>query len=292
MTLTRGDIKVDPVKFARSPAATSAISASPASTSGPTAAVAAAMKALKAQAGDKLAGIVLDLRNNPGGLLDQAIAVSNDFLDKGEIVSTRGRRPEDSRTLRGASPSGDLARGLPIVVLINGGSASASEIVAGALQDHHRAVLLGTRSFGKGSVQTVHAGARKAAAPSASPRRAITRRRAARSRPRASSPTSWSSRPRSRRSPLAETLHEADLKGALKNTDAGLGQARRMRRRRRHPPRRPLRPCRRRKRRRRRLPCRRAPRRWRSPKPPRSTSTPSAPTAITSSCARSICCTA
>jgi carboxyl-terminal processing protease len=102
----------------------------------------------------KLAGLVLDLRNNPGGLLDQAIAVANDFLDKGEIVSTRGRRSEEAQRYD-AKPPGDLTRGMPMVVLINGGSASASEIVAGALQDHHRAVLLGTRSFGKGSVQTI-----------------------------------------------------------------------------------------------------------------------------------------
>src|SRR5262250_2508573 len=112
-----------------------------------------AMKNLKQQAGNKLIGVVLDLRNNPGGLLDQAVAVSDAFLDKGEIVSTRGRRSEDAQRYN-ARP-GDIAAGLPLVVLINGGSASASEIVAGALQDHHRAVLLGTRSFGKGSVQTI-----------------------------------------------------------------------------------------------------------------------------------------
>jgi carboxyl-terminal processing protease len=112
-----------------------------------------AMKNLKQQAGDKLRGIVLDLRNNPGGLLDQAVAVANDFLDQGEIVSTRGRRPEDAQ--RYDARPGDLAKGLPLAVLINGGSASASEIVAGALQDHHRGVLMGTRSFGKGSVQTI-----------------------------------------------------------------------------------------------------------------------------------------
>src|SRR5271167_799025 len=112
-----------------------------------------AMKSLKQQAGGKLTGIVLDLRNNPGGLLDQAVAVSDAFLDKGEIVSTRGRRSDDAQRYN-ARP-GDDAAGLPMVVLINGGSASASEIVAGALQDHHRAILLGTRSFGKGSVQTI-----------------------------------------------------------------------------------------------------------------------------------------
>src|SRR5580692_1666849 len=112
-----------------------------------------ALKNLKQQAGNKLIGVVLDLRNNPGGLLDQAVAVSDAFLDKGEIVSTRGRRADDAQ--RYNAHSGDISGGLPIVVLINGGSASASEIVAGALQDHHRAILLGTRSFGKGSVQTI-----------------------------------------------------------------------------------------------------------------------------------------
>jgi carboxyl-terminal processing protease len=113
-----------------------------------------AIKNLKQQAGGKLIGVVLDLRNDPGGLLDQAVAVSNAFLDKGEIVSTRGRRSEDAQRYD-ARAGGDITRGLPVVVLINGGSASASEIVAGALQDHHRAILLGTRSFGKGSVQTI-----------------------------------------------------------------------------------------------------------------------------------------
>jgi carboxyl-terminal processing protease len=112
-----------------------------------------AIKNLKQQAGGKLLGVILDLRNDPGGLLDQAVAVSDAFLEKGEIVSTRGRRSEDAQRYN-ARP-GDIAAGLPIAVLINGGSASASEIVAGALQDHHRAVLLGTRSFGKGSVQTI-----------------------------------------------------------------------------------------------------------------------------------------
>jgi carboxyl-terminal processing protease len=102
---------------------------------------------------DKLKGYVVDLRNNPGGLLDQAIMVSDAFLDRGEIVSTRGRNAEETQRFN-AKP-GDLAKGKPIVVLINGGSASASEIVAGALQDHKRATVLGTRSFGKGSVQTI-----------------------------------------------------------------------------------------------------------------------------------------
>ncbi len=102
---------------------------------------------------DKLKGYILDLRNNPGGLLDQAISVSDAFLQKGEIVSTRGRNAEE--TQRFNARAGDLTKGKPVIVLINGGSASASEIVAGALQDHKRATLLGTRSFGKGSVQTI-----------------------------------------------------------------------------------------------------------------------------------------
>jgi carboxyl-terminal processing protease len=102
---------------------------------------------------DKLAGYVVDLRNNPGGLLDQAVSVSSAFMARGEVVSTRGRTPEE--TQRYAARGGDLTKGKPLVVLINGGSASASEIVAGALHDHKRATLIGTRSFGKGSVQTI-----------------------------------------------------------------------------------------------------------------------------------------
>ncbi len=112
-----------------------------------------AMGGFNKKLGGGLQGVVLDLRNNPGGLLDQAIAVSDVFLDKGEIVSTRSRRPEDMARYN-ARP-GDLANGKPMVVLVNSGSASASEIVAGALQDHKRALVLGTKSFGKGSVQTI-----------------------------------------------------------------------------------------------------------------------------------------
>jgi carboxyl-terminal processing protease len=108
---------------------------------------------LKAKSGDKMQALVLDLRNNPGGLLDQAVAVGDDFIRNGEIVSTRARHPEDSQ--RWNAHDGDMTNGMPLVVLINGGSASASEIVAGALQDQRRAVVVGTRSFGKGSVQTV-----------------------------------------------------------------------------------------------------------------------------------------
>ena len=113
-----------------------------------------AINDLNSQLGaDKVKGFVVDLRNNPGGLLDQAISVSDTFLDKGEIVSTRGRNAEETQRFN-ARP-GDMTKNKPVIVLINGGSASASEIVAGALQDHKRATLIGTRSFGKGSVQTI-----------------------------------------------------------------------------------------------------------------------------------------
>ncbi len=115
--------------------------------------VRAAVRELTKEIGPDLNGFVLDLRNNPGGLLDQAIEVSDAFLTEGEIVSTRGRHSED--TQRFNARRGDLANGRPIIVMINGGSASASEIVAGALQDQRRAIVLGTKSFGKGSVQTV-----------------------------------------------------------------------------------------------------------------------------------------
>ncbi|HWG80694.1 MAG TPA: S41 family peptidase [Stellaceae bacterium] len=175
----------------------------------------AAMKSLKAQAGDKLTGIVLDLRNNPGGLLDQAIAVSDDFLEQGEIVSTRGRHPEDGARYN-ARP-GDITNGLPMVVLINGGSASASEIVAGALQDHHRAVLLGTRSFGKGSVQTIiqlpgHGAMRLTTARYYTPSgRSI--------QAKGIEPDISVEPAKIERLAVAETRHEADLRGALKNTD-------------------------------------------------------------------------
>jgi len=112
-----------------------------------------AIAKLKTEIGEGINGYVIDLRNNPGGLLDQAIAVSDAFLEQGEIVSTRGRNPQNAQ--RHNARKGDLADGKPIIILINGGSASASEIVAGALQDHRRAIVLGTKSFGKGSVQTI-----------------------------------------------------------------------------------------------------------------------------------------
>jgi carboxyl-terminal processing protease len=179
--------------------------------------VRAAMKALKQQSGNHLQGIVLDLRNNPGGLLDQAIAVSNDFLDKGEIVSTRGRHAEDAARYN-AKAGGDLTGGLPMVVLINGGSASASEIVAGALQDQHRAVLLGTRSFGKGSVQTIiqlpgHGAMRLTTARYYTPSgRSI--------QAKGIEPDIVVEPAKIERLAVAEGRHEADLRGALKNTDA------------------------------------------------------------------------
>src|SRR6185295_18270090 len=112
-----------------------------------------AVRDLKRQPGPPIRGYVLDLRNNPGGLLDQAVQVSDDFLNAGEVVSTRGRHSDD--TQRYDAHGGDITDGKPLVVLINGGTASASEIVAGALQDHRRATILGMTSFGKGSVQTI-----------------------------------------------------------------------------------------------------------------------------------------
>jgi len=111
------------------------------------------VRKLKKELGGKFKGVVLDLRNNPGGLLDQAIEVSDAFLERGEIVSTGGRVPDSNKRFNASR--GDVIDGKPVVVLINGGSASASEIVAGALQDHKRAIIIGTKSFGKGSVQTV-----------------------------------------------------------------------------------------------------------------------------------------
>jgi carboxyl-terminal processing protease len=114
-----------------------------------------AINDIEGHAGDKLKGFILDLRNNPGGLLDQAVSVVNAFVSRGEIVSIRGREPEDMQRFEAKPDPGDLTKGRPLIVLINGGSASASEIVAGALQDHKRGTLIGTRSFGKGSVQTI-----------------------------------------------------------------------------------------------------------------------------------------
>ena len=139
----KNDLKADDVAYVRITSFSEDVDAN----------VKSAIAKAKKETKGKLKGIVLDVRNNPGGLLDQAVAVSDLFLNKGEIVSTRSRNAED--TVRYTAEKGDIAEGLPIVVLINGGSASASEIVAGALQDHKRAVILGEKSFGKGSVQTV-----------------------------------------------------------------------------------------------------------------------------------------
>jgi carboxyl-terminal processing protease len=153
LTLTRADIKVDPVKAELKGSDIAYLRVTNFSERTDHA-LEQAFKSLQQHAGNKLTGVVLDLRNNPGGLLDQAVSVANDFLDQGDIVSIKGRQARDNRKFE-AQRNRDITHGLPMVVLINGGSASASEIVAGALQDNHRAVLLGTRSFGKGSVQTV-----------------------------------------------------------------------------------------------------------------------------------------
>jgi carboxyl-terminal processing protease len=220
--LTRGDIKVDPVKFhvENGDIGYIRISSFSERTDG---ALQQAIAAIKTQTGNKLAGIVLDLRNNPGGLLDQAIAVSNDFLDKGTIVSIKGRQARDNRSFD-AQPNHDLLHGLPVVVLINGGSASASEIVAGALQDLHRAVLLGTRSFGKGSVQTV--------LPVKESGGAIRLTTALYYTPSGRSIQAKGIDPdvvvepaKIEQLAVGDTLHEADLKGALKNTDPGANNA-------------------------------------------------------------------
>jgi carboxyl-terminal processing protease len=215
--LTRAEIKIEPVKFHMEGADIGYVRVSSFSErTGET--LENAIKSIKQQAGDKLSGIVLDLRNNPGGLLDQAVTVSNDFLDRGEIVSIRGRRGQDNRRFD-AQPDRDLVRGLPIVVLINGGSASASEIVAGALQDHHRAVLLGTRSFGKGSVQTVLPVKESGGAIRLTTARYFT--------PSGRSIQATGIEPDVAVEPAkiekvaqAARLREADLRGALKNTDA------------------------------------------------------------------------
>jgi carboxyl-terminal processing protease len=153
LTLTRADIKVDPVKYSLQGKDIGYIRITNFSER-TSANVESAYKDLQGKANNKLIGVVLDLRNNPGGLLDEAVSVSNDFLDKGDIVSIKGRLTRDNRRFE-AQPNHDITHGMPVVVLINGGSASASEIVSGALQDNHRAVILGTQSFGKGSVQTV-----------------------------------------------------------------------------------------------------------------------------------------
>lgn len=151
ITLTRDIIKVDPVKFeAKGNIGYIRILTFSEKT---TSELHRAIKELKEKIGKELIGFVVDIRNNPGGLLDQAVGVADTFLAQGEIVSTRSRKPEE--TLRFSAKTGDMIDGLPLVVMINEGSASASEIVAGALQDHKRAVIVGLKSFGKGSVQTI-----------------------------------------------------------------------------------------------------------------------------------------
>jgi carboxyl-terminal processing protease len=174
-----------------------------------------AFKTLKAQAGGKLVGVVLDLRSDPGGLLDQAVAVSSEFLDHGEVVSTRGRHPDDVQ--RYNAHGGDMTNGLPVVVLIDGGTASASEVVAGALQDHHRAVILGTRSFGKGSVQTI------IPLPGNGAMRLTTARYFTPSgrsiQAKGIDPDITVEPAKIQTIAMGERLHEADLKGALKNPD-------------------------------------------------------------------------
>jgi len=217
MSLTRADIKVEPVKSHLEDGDIAYIritSFSEHASDG----VEHAMQTLRDQANGKLDGVVLDLRNNPGGLLDQAVAVSNDFLNSGDIVSMKGRQPQDDRLFT-ASPDHDVAKGLPIVVLINGGSASASEIVAGALHDDHRAILLGTRSFGKGSVQTV--------LPVKQSGGAVRLTTALYYTPSGRSIQGEGIEPdvvvqpaKIEKVATGKTLHEADLRGALKNDQA------------------------------------------------------------------------
>ncbi len=217
LTLTRAEIKVEPVKFHLEGADIGYIRIATFSERA-SSSLEQAVKTMRQQANGNLAGIVLDLRNDPGGLLDQAVAVSNDFLDQGGIVSIKGRQPQDNRRYD-AQPNHDLARGLPVVVLINGGSASASEIVAGALHDDHRAVLLGTRSFGKGSVQTV--------LPVQESGGAIRLTTALYYTPSGRSIQDIGIEPdlvvepaKIEKVAVAKGLHEADLRGALKNDNA------------------------------------------------------------------------
>ncbi|HZS85161.1 MAG TPA: S41 family peptidase [Stellaceae bacterium] len=175
----------------------------------------AAVDQLQKDSGNKLIGYVLDLRNDPGGLVDQAVAVCDDLLDKGDIVSIRGRQPDEVK--RYSAKPGDITKGLPIVVLINGGSASASEIVAGALRDDHRAILLGTKSFGKGSVQTIiplqgHGALRLTTARYYTPSgRSIQAEGIV--------PDIEVEPARIEKVAEAGTVHEADLRNALKNPD-------------------------------------------------------------------------
>ncbi len=153
VTMTRAIIHVDSVKAALKPGRIGYVRISTFDENTP-GELRTALSHLRQQAGGRLAGLVLDLRNNAGGLLDAAVEVAGDFLDSGTVVTTRGREPDENQVYD-APPNGDLIRGTPMAVLINGASASASEIVAGALQDNRRATIMGTRSFGKGSVQSI-----------------------------------------------------------------------------------------------------------------------------------------
>jgi carboxyl-terminal processing protease len=153
LTITRAIIHVDSVKLALKPGGIGYVRISTFDETTP-AELRAALSRLRQEAGGRLFGLVLDLRNDAGGLLDASVEVAGDFLDSGTVVSTRGREASENRVYD-ARPNGDLVRGTPMVVMINGASASASEIVAGALQDNHRATILGTHSFGKGSVQSI-----------------------------------------------------------------------------------------------------------------------------------------
>jgi carboxyl-terminal processing protease len=174
-----------------------------------------AAERLKQESGGRLDGIVLDLRNDPGGLLDTSVRIAGDFLDGGTIVSTRGRNAGEDETYQ-ARPNGDRFRDVPVVVLVNGASASASEIVAGALQDRKRATVIGTRSFGKGSVQTIiplenHGALRLTTARYYTP--------AGRSiQGEGITPDVVVLPPRDQQIAQATVLHETDLRGALKNT--------------------------------------------------------------------------
>jgi len=153
LPITRAIIHVESVKLAMKPGRTGYVRVSTFDENTPIA-LRGAIAKLRRDAGGHLSGFVLDLRNDAGGLLDAAVEVAADFLDSGTVVTTRGREADENRVYD-APPNGDLIRGTPMVVLINGASASASEIVAGALQDNRRATVVGTRSFGKGSVQSI-----------------------------------------------------------------------------------------------------------------------------------------
>lgn len=173
-----------------------------------------AIDTMTRQAGGRLAGFVLDLRNDPGGLLDESVSVAGDFLDGGVVVSTRGRETDDDRVFH-APAQGDLLKGAPLVVLINGASASASEIVAGALQDRHRALILGTRSFGKGSVQTIIPLDGRGALRLTTARYYTPSGRSIQDA--GITPDVRVLLPRNEASADEDVIHEADLRGALKN---------------------------------------------------------------------------